>query len=166
MDQLLIRKFFTRYDGQMTSYLLISYLLQLIGISSYMTSFISSVGYCYYCIGRLFISSGRVATMATRALYISIYKSSAVAEMGDRGHNRHGPKRGGGVAVHLSWELGPRLIQCGLGRGLLLYQVPSSSIQPLATIIDMGKKLGGGRLGVHLRQSRLDRGLPPCQMAS
>jgi len=22
-------------------------------------------------------------------------KSSAVAEMGDRGHNRHGPKRGG-----------------------------------------------------------------------
>jgi len=25
----------------------------------------------------------------------STYKSSAVAEMGDRGHNRHGPKRGG-----------------------------------------------------------------------
>jgi len=24
-------------------------------------------------------------------------KSSAVAEMGDRGHNRHGPKRGGAV---------------------------------------------------------------------
>jgi len=24
-----------------------------------------------------------------------IYKSSAVAEMGDRSHNRHGPKRGG-----------------------------------------------------------------------
>jgi len=23
------------------------------------------------------------------------YNSSAVAEMGDRGHNRHGPKRGG-----------------------------------------------------------------------
>jgi len=31
----------------------------------------------------------------------TIYKSSAVAEMGDRGHNRHGPKRGGG-AVPLS----------------------------------------------------------------
>ena len=26
---------------------------------------------------------------------VSSYKSSAVAEMGDRGHNRHGPKRGG-----------------------------------------------------------------------
>ena len=30
-------------------------------------------------------------------------KSSAVADMGDRGHNRHGPKRGGlGAAVHFS----------------------------------------------------------------
>ena len=29
-------------------------------------------------------------------------KSSAVAEMGDRGHYRHGPKRGG-AAVPLSW---------------------------------------------------------------
>jgi len=28
--------------------------------------------------------------------------SSAVAEMGDLGHNRHGPKRGG-AAVPLSW---------------------------------------------------------------
>ena len=33
------------------------------------------------------------------------YKSSAVAEMGDRGHNRHGPKEGGGAAVPLSREL-------------------------------------------------------------
>jgi len=32
-------------------------------------------------------------------------KSSAVAEMGDRGHNRHGPKRGRG-AVPLSWSAG------------------------------------------------------------
>ena len=30
-----------------------------------------------------------------RLLGDSLYKSSAVAEMGDRGHNRHGPKRGG-----------------------------------------------------------------------
>ena len=36
-----------------------------------------------------------------------------------------------GAAVLLSWgELGPRLIQCGLSRGLLPYQVASSSIQP------------------------------------
>jgi len=31
----------------------------------------------------------------------TVYKSSAVAEMGDRGHSRHGPKRGG-AAVPLS----------------------------------------------------------------
>jgi len=56
-------------------------------------------------------------------------KSSAVAEMGDRGHNRHGPKRGGLLCLFRG-ELGPRLIQCGLGRGLLPYQAASSSIQP------------------------------------
>jgi len=35
-------------------------------------------------------------------------KSSAVAEMGDRGHNRHGPKRGG-LLCSFRGELGPRL---------------------------------------------------------
>jgi len=34
---------------------------------------------------------------------VSSNKSSAVAEMGDRGHNRHGPKRGGAV-VPLLWR--------------------------------------------------------------
>jgi len=51
-----------------------------------------------------------------------LYKSSAVAEMGDRSHKRHGPKEGRGAAVLLSrggsCVLGPRLTQCGLGRGL------------------------------------------------
>ena len=51
-------------------------------------------------------------------------KSLAVAEMGDRGHNRHGPKRGGAaVPFRGSWD--PRLVQCGLGRGLLSYQAES-----------------------------------------
>jgi len=56
------------------------------------------------------------------------YKSSAEAEpaIGDRGHNRHGPKGGGGD-VPLS--LGTRLIQWGLRRYLLPYQVASSFIQ-------------------------------------
>jgi len=44
---------------------------------------------------------------------------SAVAEMGDRGHNRHGPKRGGAAVSLSQGELGPRLTQCGLDRGLL-----------------------------------------------
>jgi len=36
-------------------------------------------------------------------MQFSWYKSSAVAEMGDRGHNRHGPKREG-AAVPLPRE--------------------------------------------------------------
>ena len=56
-------------------------------------------------------------------------KSSAVAEMGDCGYNRQTEKRGGCHAP-FSGQLGPRLTQCGLGRGLLPYQVTSSSIQP------------------------------------
>jgi len=57
-------------------------------------------------------------------------KSSAVAETGDRDHNRHGPKRRGRLLRPFREELGFGLIQCGLGRGLLPYEVVSSSIQP------------------------------------
>jgi len=60
---------------------------------------------------------------------MAYHKSSAVAEMGDRGHNRHRPK-GGGVLCPFRVALGTRLIQCGLRGGLLPYQVASSSIQP------------------------------------
>ena len=55
-------------------------------------------------------------------------KSSVVAEMGNRGHNTHESKRGGCCAPFVG-ELGPHLTQCGLGQGLLPYQVASSSIQ-------------------------------------
>jgi len=41
-----------------------------------------------------------------------------------------GRKVEGGAAVPLWGELGPHLTQCRLGRGLPLYQVASSSIQP------------------------------------
>jgi len=59
-------------------------------------------------------------------LMTDMNKSSAVAEMGDRGHIRHGPKRGRIAAVTLSQgELGPRLC-----RGLLPYQVAFASIEP------------------------------------
>jgi len=37
--------------------------------------------------------------------------------MGNRGHNRHGPIRGE-LLCTFRGELGPRLIECGLGRGL------------------------------------------------
>ena len=47
-------------------------------------------------------------------------KSSAVAEMGERGHNRHGPKRGRVLSLLCPFRgaLGTRLIQCGLRGGL------------------------------------------------
>jgi len=52
-------------------------------------------------------------------------KCSAVAEMGDRlATIDTGRKLGAGV-VPLLGELGPHLIQCGLGRGLPSYQVAS-----------------------------------------
>jgi len=104
---------------------------------------------------------------------ISVYKSSAVAERGDRGHNRHVPKSTkspgprpttipSGILVHTdvwsqqtlakNWglcpfhrkgELGPCLTQCGLTEGLLPYQVASSSIQPFGHN-GHGPKIGWG----------------------
>jgi len=71
------------------------------------------------------------------------------------GHNRHGSKIGGGLCP-LFWgqELGPRLTQSRLGRGLAPCQVASNPFSRLATI-DMGRKLGCcdpylGDLGPHL----------------
>jgi len=48
--------------------------------------------------------------------------------MGDRGHNRHGRKERG-LLCPICGQLEQRLIQCGLCRRLLPYQVASSSIQ-------------------------------------
>ena len=71
----------------------------------------------------------------------------------------------------VSWELGPHLTQCGLGRGLYLpikwHLDPSSR---LATT-DMGQKLGvvpfgEGELCPHPTQCGWCRDLPPCQVSS
>jgi len=67
-------------------------------------------------------------------------KSSALAEMGDRGHNRHGPKRGGLLCLFRG-QLGPRLAQCGLGRGLVPYQ--GVFIHPAVWHNKHGPKMGG-----------------------
>ena len=48
-----------------------------------------------------------------------------------------------GLLCPFRGELGPRLIQCGLGRGLLPYQVASSSIQPFG-YNRHGPKIGRG----------------------
>jgi len=75
--------------------------------------------------------------------------------------------------VPLSGEggvLGPHLIQCGLSRRLLPYQI--ASIQPFGQN-RKGPKSGGAtyafcqeELDPYLTQCRLGRGLPPYQVAS
>jgi len=50
--------------------------------------------------------------------------------MSDRGYNRLDMAEKRGLLCPFLGELGPRLIHWGLGRGLLPYQVASSSIQP------------------------------------
>jgi len=64
--------------------------------------------------------------------HVFVYKSSAVAEMGDRSVATidMGRKEGGLLSPYRGRKLGPRLTPCGLGRGLLPYQVASSFIQP------------------------------------
>jgi len=82
-------------------------------------------------------------------------KCSAIAEMGDRlatidmAQNR-------GCAPFWAGELGPHVTQCGLGRGLPSYQVPSWSIQPFDHNRHRSKfgaavPLGRGWSWVHLK---------------
>ena len=77
----------------------------------------------------------------------SFYKSSAVAEMGDGLATTSMVRKCGGAAVGAGSPLDPHLIQCGLGRGLPLYQVVSWSIQPLghnyrnAALLRVGMRL-------------------------
>ena len=76
------------------------------------------------------LSNWIVYANTTSTFNTRLDKSSAVAEMGTVATIDMGRKDGRGAAVPFRTELGPRLIQCGLGRGLHPYQVASSSIQP------------------------------------
>jgi len=131
----------------------------------------SSVECCYYHWPLVTHTYSKAPQFLHCSSYL--YKSSAVVKMGDCGHNRHGPKRGGLLCPFQGGrggQLGLRITQCGLGRGLLRYQVASSSIQPFGHN-RQGPKTGGcapfsGDLGLHLTQCRLNRGLPPYQAES
>ena len=86
---------------------------------------------CVFTLAVLSFMQGKLASECRAAVFVPFFdKSSAVAEMDDHGHNRHGPKTGGRVLCPFCGPLGTRLIQCGLRRCLLPYQVASSSIQP------------------------------------
>jgi len=63
-------------------------------------------------------------------LHVRFYKSSAVAEMGDRDHNRHGPNRGGCCAPFAGGGMPSSTMWPGPRSAVLPYQAASSSIQP------------------------------------
>ena len=96
---------------------------------------------------KILICQMRISTSKFVQMWMLLYwpvkhnNSSAVPEMNDRGHIRHGP-RGGCCAPFAGGELVARLTQCGLGWGLLLYSVASSSIQPFGHNRH-GPKIGG-----------------------
>jgi len=93
--------------------------------------------------------------------------------MGDCGHNRHRRKEGEGLPCPFRGQLGLCLIQCALDRGLLPYQVASSSIQPFGHNRH-GPKIGWGWVccffsggsWVPIEHSHLGRGLHPYQVTS
>jgi len=111
---------------------------------------------------------------------ISCNKSSAVAEMGNRRHNRHGPKRGGllcqcpfpprmggSCAVSPSNTVWPELRSTSTPSGIFI----PSPFGHNRHWLKMGGAVhapfgGGGELGLHLTQCGLGRGLPPYQVAS
>ena len=64
-----------------------------------------------------------------------------MAEMGDRGHNRHRPKGGGCCAPFTG--AGTRLVECGLGRGLYFRTKRRIHRSSHLATLDMGQKLSG-----------------------
>ena len=99
-------------------------------------------------------------------------KSSAVAEMGDRGHNRHGPKRAGAAAPFAGAGAGspyktrwPGPMSTSVLSGVLIH--PADWPQETWAENCVGSVPFFLReLGLHVTQSRLGRGLPPYQVAS
>jgi len=91
-------------------------------------------------------------------------KSSAVTEMADCGHNRHGPKRGGcfapfvgaGTPSNTMWP-GPR--STSVPNGVFIHL----AVWPQRTLAENWGlcPFRGGEVGPHLTQCRLGRGLPP-----
>ena len=92
--------------------------------------------------------------------------------MGDRGHNRHGSKRGGGCCAPFA---GAGTSSNTMWPGRRSTSVPSGVIiHPDVWSQYMGQNLGGllcpspfwGKLSHHVTQCRLGRGLPPYQVVS
>ena len=128
--------------------------LSLIPACSYNLKIYPQNGVCY-------------ATYVQGRFSYSFNKSSAVSEM-DRGHNRHGPKRGGG----LLWPFRRGARSNTMWPGLMSTSVPSGifihpAIWPQYTWTEnWGLCPFQGELRHHLTQRRLGHGLSPYQAAS
>ena len=76
------------------------------------------------------VNLAQICSVVPEIFHTQTNKSSAVAEMGDRSHNRHRPKSGWGLCLFFWAELGPHRTQYRLDWGLPPYQVASWYIQP------------------------------------
>jgi len=80
--------------------------------------------------------------MSLHKTYTNCYESSAVAEMGDRNHKRHGPKRGG-TAVLLSRGVSWVPVQHNDAWAKIYFRT-KWNLHPFShlTTTDMGRKIG------------------------
>jgi len=102
---------------------------------------------------------------------IDMNKSSAVSQMGDRGHNRHGPKRGGnscapfaGGAESPSNTMWPGPRSTSVPSGIFIH--PTGWPQQTRTTNWGSVPFLRRKLGSHLAECGLDQGPPPCQVPS
>ena len=93
------------------------------------------------------------ARLQEHAIANTFHNSSPVAETADRGHNRHGPKRGGGCCAPFveSWDP----VKYNVAWVEVYFRTkwcldPSSRL----AAIDMGQKLGGGGCALFSRVAR------------
>jgi len=110
--------------------------------------------YCNGFTALQFIIRSTFSQMRNCCLLLKSYnKSSAVAEMGDRGHNRHGRKEGRGCCAPFadSWDHVYYNVACAEVYFRTKWRVHPSS--HLATI-DMGQNLGAGGVPFFLEVAR------------
>jgi len=96
--------------------------------------------YCSVC----FLISGLIKlslSVSVITMCSSYYKSSAVAEMGDRGHNRRGAKE---ARAAVPFSRGAGTPSNTKSPGLRPTSIPSGILMHPAATIKMGQKLGGG----------------------
>jgi len=106
---------------------------------------INALGWCSWQVMNASCHTGPILPTAPTvpAAATKDKKSSAVAEMGDRGHNRHGPQRGAGCCAPFAGAGTPSSTMWPGPHCPPLYQAAYSSIQPFGHN-RRGPKIGWG----------------------